>query len=186
MISILKCRLAKGIVTRPFPYVEVGKACPFWTRPRPDAGHCEIEVLGKELRSVILKKLNRSLHIREVDTGSCGACESEIISATNPIYDIQRFGINFVASPRHADALLVTGPVSKNMALALQKTYNAMPEPKFVIVLGQCAIDGGIFKDSYYTQGGVKDILPVALRIPGCPPSPTDIMRYLLDFLKKD
>ena len=164
MIFIFKCRLAKGIVTKPLPK--------------------GTEALGKELKSVISKKFNRSLHIREVDAGSCGACESEIMSAINPIYDIQRFGIHFVASPRHADALLVTGPVSKNMVLALQKTFDAMPEPKFVIVLGQCAIDGGIFKDSYYTQGGVKGILPVALCIPGCPPSPTDIMRHLLDFLR--
>lgn len=143
-----------------------------------------IETTGKDLKSEILKKFGRSFHIREVDTGSCGACESEIIACSNPVYDIQRFGIDFVASPRHADALLVTGPVSKNMELALKKTYEAMPEPKFVISLGGCAKDGGLFKDSYYTCGGVGSILPVTLHIPGCPPSPLAIMRALLSFLK--
>ena len=131
-----------------------------------------------------MKRFGRSFHLREVDTGSCGACESEILAATNPIYDLQRFGIDFVASPRHADALLVTGPVSKNMVLALQKTYEAMPHPKFVVALGNCALDGGIFKGSYYTSGGVGVLLPVSLRIPGCPPHPSDIIRFLLGFLR--
>jgi Ni,Fe-hydrogenase III small subunit len=131
-----------------------------------------------------LKKFKRSLNIREVDTGSCAACESEIIACNNPIYDIQRFGINFVASPRHADCLLVTGPVSKNMATALRRTYDAMPEPKFVITLGDCALDGGMFKGSYYVENGVKTILPVALHIPGCPPDPQIIIQSLLNFLK--
>jgi Ni,Fe-hydrogenase III small subunit len=138
-----------------------------------------------ELKSLIQKKFGRSLHIREVDTGSCGACESEIIAASNPIYDIQRFGVNFVASPRHADVLLVTGPVSKNMAVALRKTYDAMPEPKFVITCGDCALDGGLFKDSYYVEDSVNNILPVALHICGCPPSPLKIIQTLLVFLKK-
>lgn len=144
-----------------------------------------IEEIGAELKSEIYKRFGRSFHIREVDTGSCGACESEIIATTNPLYDIQRFGIDFVASPRHADALLVTGPVSKNMLCALKKTYEAVPEPKFVITLGNCALDGGIFKDAYYVEAGVRDILPLSLHIPGCPPSPTDIMKSLLTFLRK-
>jgi Ni,Fe-hydrogenase III small subunit len=131
------------------------------------------------MRGLIRKKFGRSLHIREVDTGSCGGCESEIITANNPIYDLQRVGISFVASPRHADALLVTGPVSKNMVIALKKTYEAMPEPKFVITLGDCALDGGIFKNSYYVEGAVKDILPVVVHIPGCPPKPIDIIKAL-------
>jgi len=169
MIGILKNRILKGVVTR---HIE------------PELSK-EIESAGSELGSLIRKKFSRSLHIREVDTGSCGACESEIISANNPIYDLQRFGINFVASPRHADCLLVTGPVSKNMFIALKKTYEAMPEPKFVITCGDCALDGGLFKDSYYVQGPVKDILPVALHIPGCPPSPLAIIRALLVFLRK-
>lgn len=170
MIHILKNRILKGIVTR---HIE----------PKLSK---EIEATGYELRLLIQKEFSRSLHIREVDTGSCGACESEIISANNPIYDLQRFGINFVASPRHGDALLVTGPVSKNMFLALKKTYEAMPEPKFVITCGDCALDGGLFKDSYYVCKAVRDILPVALHIPGCPPSPLDIIQALLAFLRKN
>ena len=169
MIHILKNRILKGIVTR---HIE------------PELSK-EIEEAGRELGLLIRKKFGRSLHIREVDTGSCGACESEIISALNPIYDLQRFGINFVVSPRHADALLVTGPVSKNMLIALKKTYEAMPCPKFVITCGDCALNCGLFKDSYYVSAAVKDILPVALHIPGCPPSPLVIIKTLLDFLRK-
>jgi Ni,Fe-hydrogenase III small subunit len=152
---------------------------------RPIEADAEIEKIGGELKKLIHEKFGRSFHIREVDAGSCYACESEIIATTNPIYDIQRFGINFVASPRHADALLVTGPVSKNMALALKKTYDAMPSPKFVITCGDCALDGGIFKDSYYVENGVGSILPVDLHIPGCPPSPTAIIKSILYFLEK-
>jgi Ni,Fe-hydrogenase III small subunit len=169
MIYILKNRILKGIVTK-----HIGSNL-----------SKEIELDGLGLKSLIQKRFGRSLHIRQVDTGSCGACESEIISANNPIYDLQRFGISFVASPRHADALLVTGPVSKNMLIALKKTYEAMPEPKFVITCGDCALDGGLFKDSYYVCGAVKNILPVALHIPGCPPSPLDIIQVLLTFLRK-
>lgn len=168
MKNILKNRISKGIVTIP-----IGER------------REEIDLLGKELKACLREKFGRSFHIREVDTGSCGACESEIIATTNPIYDIQRFGIDFVASPRHADALLVTGPVSKNMAFALRRTYEAMPEPKFVITLGDCALDGGIFKDSYYVEGGVRQLLPVDLHIPGCPPSPVEIIRSLLALLRK-
>lgn len=144
----------------------------------------EISAMGEELKRLIHARFGRSFHIREVDTGSCGACESEIIACSNPLYDIQRFGIDFVASPRHADALLVTGPVSRNMELALRKTYEAMPEPRFVITLGSCAKDGGLFKDSYYTHGGVGSILPVTFHIPGCPPGPRAIIGALLSFLK--
>lgn len=167
MINILKNRIIKGVVTRQI-------------RPELSA---EIEVCGAELRRLIRKKFGRSLHIREVDTGSCAACESEIIAANNPIYDLQRFGVSFVASPRHADCLLVTGPVSKNMLIALKKTYEAMPEPKFVITCGDCALGGGLFKDSYYVEAGVKEILPVALHIPGCPPNPMSIVKALSAFL---
>lgn len=169
MIHILKNRILKGVVTR---HIDPGLSK-------------EIKEAGFELRSLIRKKFSRSLHIREVDTGSCGACESEIISANNPIYDLQRFGINFVASPRHADALLITGPLSKNMFLALKKTYEAMPEPKFVITCGDCALDGGLFKNSYYVCKAARDILPVALHIPGCPPSPLVIIQALKTFLRK-
>jgi len=168
MINILKSRMIKGVVTR-----------------RIDADFSvEIESYGRQLGPLIRRKFGRSLNIRQVDTGSCGACESEIGAANNPVYDLQRFGINFVASPRHADCLLVTGPVSRNMSVALKKTYEAMPEPKFVITCGDCSLDGGLFKDSYYVEGGVKNILPVALHIPGCPPSPLTIVKTLLGFLK--
>lgn len=169
MYKILQERIIKGVVSR---HIE------------PDAREI-VESVGLELRCLIQKRFGKSLNIREVDTGSCGACESEIIAANNPIYDIQRFGINFVASPRHADALLVTGPVSKNMLLALKKTYDATPNPKFVITAGDCALNGGIFKDSYYVEGAVKDILPVVLHIPGCPPSPLVIIKSLIGFLNK-
>jgi Ni,Fe-hydrogenase III small subunit len=144
----------------------------------------EIEAMGLELKTLIRKKFRRSLSIREVDCGSCGACESEIISANNPIYDLQRFGINFVASPRHADALLVIGPLSRNMLIALKETYAATPSPKFVITAGDCALNGGLFQDSYYVFGAPKDILPVVLHIPGCPPSPLVIIKSLVAFLK--
>ena len=142
-----------------------------------------VEKMGEELKKAIHAKFGRSLHIREVDTGSCGACESEIIACSNPLYDIQRFGIDFVASPRHADALLVTGPVSKNMETALKKTYLAMPDPKFVITCGDCSKCGGPFRDSYYTCDGVENVLPVILHIPGCPPKPLTIIRVLLYFV---
>ncbi len=142
--------------------------------------------MGTDLKKLIHRRFGRSLHIREVDTGSCGGCESEIIACSNPFYDLQRFGVDFVASPRHADALLVSGPVSKNMALALRKTYEAMPEPKCVISIGSCALDGGLFKDSYYTCGGVSAIVPVSLHIPGCPPEPAAIIAALLAFLGKN
>jgi membrane-bound hydrogenase subunit mbhJ len=167
IIKIIKTRLLKGIVDRP-----KRELIP------------EVELLGKELKRVIDRRFKGSFQIREVDTGSCGACESEIISTTNPIYDVQRFGVNFVASPKHADALMVTGPVSRNMLLALQKTYEALPEEKFVITVGDCALNGGVFKDSYYTLGGVDKVLKVDLHIPGCPPSPATIIKYLLAFLR--
>ena len=169
MRYIFKNRILKGVVTR---HIE------------PELSK-KIKEEGLQLKASIRKKFGRSMHIREIDTGSCGACESEIISANNPIYDLQRFGINFVSSPRHADALLVTGPLSKNMIMALKKTFEAMPEPKFVITLGDCAENGGFFKDSYYTEGGIKKILPVALHIPGCPPNPTEIIKSLLAFLRQ-
>lgn len=165
--KILKQRLLKGLATRPIEAAE------------------EFAAAGLELKAAIRKVFKHSLNIRQVDTGSCGACLQEIVAANNPLYDISRFGVNFVASPRHADALLVTGPVSKNMLVALRKTYEAVPDPKFVISLGDCALDGGSFKDSYYVEGGVGNVLPVVLHIPGCPPSPRTIVEQLLGFVKQ-
>ncbi len=172
MFKILKNSLRKGLLTEEMLR---GKC------PPPQAA----EAAGAELSSVIRRRFGRSFHIRQVDTGSCGACESEIQAASNPIYDMQRFGIDIVASPRHADALLVTGPVSRNMELALRRTYEAMPEPKLVITMGDCALNGGKFRDSYYTCRGVHGILPVALHIPGCPPSPEEIINCLLNYLEQ-
>jgi len=169
MIHILKTRILKGVVTRNIDPELISR----------------IKSSGSELKSTISKKFGRSLHIRVVDSGSCGACESEINAANNPIYDLQRFGINFVASPRHADCLLVIGPVSKNMLIALKKTYEAMSEPKFVITCGFCALNGGLFKGSYYVEGAVNDIFPVTLHIPGCPPTPLQIISSLTSLLQK-
>ncbi len=126
-----------------------------------------------------------SLRIRQVDAGSCNACEWECTALTNPVYDIQRFGIDFVASPRHADVLLVTGPVSRQMELALKKTYIAVPEPRLVVACGDCTIDGGIYRGSYAVTNGVAGVIPVDCYIPGCPPTPTALIKGLLELLDK-
>lgn len=127
----------------------------------------------------------RSLRIRQVDAGSCNACEWECTALTNPVYDIQRFGIDFVASPRHADVLLVTGPVSRQMELALKKTYLATPEPRLVIACGDCAIDGGVYKGSYAVTNGVAGVIPVDCYIPGCPPTPAQILSGFLEMMNR-
>ena len=137
------------------------------------------------LQENIEAAFGRSMRIRQVDAGSCNACEWECTALTNPVYDIQRFGIDFVASPRHADVLLVTGPVSRQMELALKKTYLATPEPRLVIACGDCALDGGIYKGSYATANGVANVIPVDCFIPGCPPTPAGIIKGLMQFLDK-
>ena len=124
--------------------------------------------------------LGRSLAIREVDAGSCNGCELEIVALNNPVHDIERFGIHFVASPRHADMLLVTGPVTRNMELALRKTYDATPDPKVVVAVGACGISGGIFGTNYATRGGVDQVIPVDVYIPGCPPRPEALLHGIL------
>jgi membrane-bound hydrogenase subunit mbhJ len=127
------------------------------------------------------KPFRRSLTIREVDTGSCNACEMEMNALTNPVYDVERFGIHIAASPRHADALVVTGPVTVNMERALKDVYKATPDPKIVIALGDCAVNCGVYKNSYAVTGPVDRHIPVDLRIPGCPPRPADILKALSD-----
>jgi len=134
-----------------------------------------------QLRERIHGRLGRSLHVRQVDAGSCNGCELEIAATTNPFYDLERFGIHFVASPRHADALLVTGPVTRNMEVALRRTYEATPEPRVVIAVGACGCSGGIFGEGTYASiGGVDRVLPVDVYIPGCPPRPQAILNGLL------
>jgi len=129
------------------------------------------------------RRLGRSLSIREIDAGSCNGCELEIHALQNAFYDLERFGLRFVASPRHADVLLVTGPVTKNMREALERTYNATPDPKWVVAVGDCAADGGIFAGSYAIAGGASKVVPVDLHIRGCPPSPTKILKGLIALL---
>jgi Ni,Fe-hydrogenase III small subunit len=136
--------------------------------------------VGAELKARIAKVLGRSLHIREVDAGSCNGCELEIVGLNSPVYDIERFGIHFVASPRNADMLLVTGPVSRNMELALRKTYDATPEPRLVVAVGACGCSGGIFGQNYASLGGVDKIIPVDVYIPGCPPNPHALIHGIL------
>ncbi len=131
------------------------------------------------------RKFGRSWHIRHVDCGSCNGCDWEMNALLNPIYDLQRYGLDFVASPRHADILMVTGSVTKHLQVALKKTFDATPAPKIVIALGDCASNGGIFKDSYATLGGVDKVIPVSIKIPGCPPSPQEILDVLLAQLQK-
>ena len=136
--------------------------------------------IGAALEHKINSVLGRSLAIREVDAGSCNGCELEIVALNNPVYDIERFGIHFVASPRHADMLLVTGPVTRNMELALRKTYDATPDPKVVVAVGACGISGGIFGVNYATRGGVDRVIPVDVYIPGCPPRPEALLYGIL------
>jgi Ni,Fe-hydrogenase III small subunit/formate hydrogenlyase subunit 6/NADH:ubiquinone oxidoreductase subunit I len=135
---------------------------------------------GDALKASIAAVLGRSLHIREVDAGSCNGCEIEIVGLNSPVYDLERFGIHFVASPRHADMLLVTGPVTRNMELALRKTYDATPEPKLVVAVGACGCSGGIFGQTYASFGGVDQVLPVDVYIPGCPPNPHALLHGIL------
>jgi Ni,Fe-hydrogenase III small subunit len=150
--------------------------------PEPDAA--ALAELAKGVEKAAQARLGRSLSIRQVDAGSCNACELEIHALANAFYDLERFGLRFVASPRHADVLVVTGPVTKNMREALLRAYNATPDPKWVVAVGACAADGGIFKGSYACAGGVSDVVPVDLHIAGCPPSPTALLMGLLALLQ--
>ena len=153
------------------------------TEPAPAPTEAALAELAQSVDRAARARLGRSLSIRQVDAGSCNGCELEIHALSNAFYDLERFGLHFVASPRHADVLLVTGPVTRNMREALQRTYNATPDPKWVVALGTCAVDGGIFADSYACVGGVSDVVPVDLHIRGCPPSPNDILKGLIALL---
>ncbi|MEI7730406.1 MAG: NADH-quinone oxidoreductase subunit NuoB [Verrucomicrobiota bacterium] len=154
------------------------------TTPSPamDQG---LQAIGAALKERTQKVLGRSLHIREVDAGSCNGCEVEIVGLNNPIYDLERFGIHFVASPRHADMLLVTGPVTRNMELALKKTYDATPDPRLVVAVGACGCSGGIFGRNYATLGAVDQVIPVDIYIPGCPPNPHALLHGILTAIGK-
>jgi len=169
MIRILKQIFHTGIVTERIP-------------PIADP---EIENIRVQLEEVIKRRFRGSLSIRQVDAGSCNACELEIHAINNPIYNCERFGIHFTASPRFADMLLVTGPVSRNMEIALKRTYNATPRPKLVVALGDCGCTGGIFGESYASLGGIDKVVPVDAYIPGCPPTPTSILQGILKAIAK-
>ena len=146
--------------------------------PTPDADG--LAALGARMRQATRERLGRSLAIREVDAGSCNGCELEIHALNNPIYNLEGFGIRFVASPRHADLLLVTGPVSKHMEVALRRTHAATPDPKLVVALGDCGCTGGIFGENYASCGRISNVIPVDVAVPGCPPSPTRILQGIL------
>jgi Ni,Fe-hydrogenase III small subunit len=150
------------------------------TEPPPAPDDMALKELADSLDRAARRRLGRSLAIREVDSGSCNGCELEIHALNNAFYDLERFGLRFVASPRHADVLMVTGPVTKNMREALERTYNATPDPKWVVAVGDCALDGGIFAGSYAVVGGVSSVVPVDLHVRGCPPSPAAILKGLI------
>ncbi len=150
--------------------------------PAPD--DAALAELAARVDRAARRRLGRSLAIRAVDAGSCNGCELEIHALSNAFYDLERFGLRFVASPRHADVLLVTGPVTKNMREALERTYNAAPDPKWVVAVGDCAADGGLFSGSYAVVGGVNSVVPVDLHIRGCPPRPIQLLAGLLTLLE--
>jgi Ni,Fe-hydrogenase III small subunit len=163
MYQLLKQIAKTGIVSEPPPH--------------PDE---TLRQIDQQLGEVILKHFGRALAIRHVDAGSCNGCELEIHSMNGPYYNLERLGIKFVASPRHADMLLVTGPVSRNMELALKRTYDATPDPKLVVAIGDCGCSGGIFGESYASCGRVSNVIPVDVAVPGCPPTPVALMQGIL------
>jgi|SRR5665213_3549666 len=154
------------------------------TEPAPLADDAAMAELAEALDRAARRRLGRSLSIRQVDAGSCNGCELEIHALSNAFYDLERFGLRFVASPRHADVLLVTGPVTRNMREALERTYAATPDPKWVVAVGDCALDGGLFAGSYAVLGGVAKAVPVDLHISGCPPRPEAILKGLLALIE--
>ncbi|CAH9018781.1 NADH-quinone oxidoreductase subunit B family protein [Candidatus Nitrosacidococcus sp. I8] len=154
-----------------------------FTEKLATSSNSEITRMAADLDIKARQRLGRSLSLRLVDAGSCNGCELELNALNNPYYDFERFGLRFVASPRHADVLLITGPVTKNMREALLRSYNAIPEPKWVVAVGDCATCGGFYKDSYACEGGADKVLPVNLKISGCPPSPNQLLEGLIALL---
>ncbi len=165
-------RLARGLFARPL------------TDPAPAVPDEVVRALVERLEEAAQARLGRSLAIRQVDAGSCNGCELEINALQNVVYDLERFGLRFVASPRHADVLLVTGPLTRNMREALERTAACTPDPKWIVAAGDCALDGGIFRDSPAVEGGIGAAMQVDLLIPGCPPSPTQLLEGLLALLQ--
>jgi Ni,Fe-hydrogenase III small subunit len=165
-------------------YLASALILPPLTERRPRFENQELAEMARRLDKAARRKLGRSLSIRQVDAGSCNGCELEIQALSNAFYDLERFGIRFVASPRHADVLLVTGPVTKNMREALERTYAVTPAPKWVVAVGDCAIDGGVFAESYAVEGAVASVIPVDLHIRGCPPRPVQLLEGLLRLLE--
>ena len=153
------------------------------TEPLPPMVEKEITLVGARLEEAIRRRFRRSLTIRAVDAGSCNGCELEIHAMNNPIYNCERFGMHFTASPRFADMLLVTGPLTINMEKALLRTYNATPPPKLVVAVGDCGFNGGIFGESYASLGGIGKIIPVDAYIHGCPPTPADLLNGILKLI---
>ncbi len=168
MIRILRQIFRTGIVTEPLP-----------------DGASEVEVVGRRLEEAVMRRFRRSITIRQVDAGSCNGCELEINAIGNAVYNCEKYGIHFTASPRFADLLLVTGPVTRNMETALKRTYVSTPAPKLVVAVGDCGGNGGIFGQNYASLGGVDKVIPVDAFIPGCPPTPAAIMQGLLTLLDK-
>lgn len=154
------------------------------TDPPPPVPEEVVQALAERLDAAARQRLGRSLAIRQVDAGSCNGCELEINALSNVVYDLERFGLKFVASPRHADVLLVTGPLTRNMREALERTWACTPDPKWIVAAGDCAVDGGVFKGSYAVEGGIGAALTVDLVIPGCPPTPTQLLEGLLALLE--
>ena len=155
-----------------------------FTEAQPVPQAVTVEALAKQVIRAGYRRLGHSLSIRQVDAGSCNGCELEIHALNNAFYDLERFGLRFVASPRHADVLLITGPVTRNMREALERTYRATPDPKWVVAVGDCAVTGGVFAGSYACVGEVAQVVPVDLHIPGCPPSPRALLEGLLALLE--
>jgi Ni,Fe-hydrogenase III small subunit len=151
----------------------------------PAADDAGLEEIGRALAARARRLFGRSMTVREVDAGSCNGCELEIHALNNAVYDVERFGLKFAASPRHADVLLVTGPVTRNMKVALERTYAATPDPKWVVAVGDCAAGCGVFAESYATVGSVEKVIPVDLVIKGCPPKPIDLLKGLLTLMEQ-